>query len=249
MPSELIRQAISRALRQRSRPLPKSTNIRAHLSFVWSLVRLGYRWRTPEQSDVPSDGFRRRVYASYEQYLAHQRSKLSRLDLSGYDRTYREVLRQRLAELDVVRPGTSVLCLAARLGTEVKAFIDLGAFAVGVDLNPGSENRYVVHGDFHALPYADSSVSLVFNNSLDHVFDVDRVIGEIRRVLAPGGQLLLEVGRGTSEGGGPEFYESFAWSRVDQVVELFERHGFELQRRVPFSKPWSGEQLLLSSRD
>ena len=48
----------------------------------------------------------------------------------------------------------TVLCLAARIGTEVKAFLDLGCFAIGIDLNPGTDNRYVVHGDFHDLQFA-----------------------------------------------------------------------------------------------
>ena len=37
---------------------------------------------------------------------------------------------------------------------EVRAFLDHGAFAVGIDLNPGRDNRYVMVGDFHQLQFA-----------------------------------------------------------------------------------------------
>src|SRR5581483_2782763 len=114
----------------------------------------------------------------------------------------------------------------ARLGTEVKAFLDLGCFAVGVDLNPGSGNRYVLHGDFHDLPFPQESVDLVFTNSLDHAFSVDRMIAEMRRVLKPGGLLVLELSCGSSGGKSAGHYESFWWDCVDDVVALFEDHPF-----------------------
>jgi hypothetical protein len=81
-------------------------------------------------------GYRRRQYRRYVAYLQHQSRKLPRLDLSDYDREYRTVLRERLEQLPQNWRGARVLCLAARIGTEVKAFLDLGAFAVGVDINP-----------------------------------------------------------------------------------------------------------------
>src|SRR5690349_19205438 len=77
--------------------------------------------------------FKRREYSSYEEYVRHQQSKFGHLDLAEYDRTYREQLRDRLRRLTWLNPGANVLCLGARQGTEVKAFHDLGCFAVGLD--------------------------------------------------------------------------------------------------------------------
>ena len=70
-----------------------------------------------------------------EDYLRHQRAKLPTLDLTDYDRTFHAHLSQRL-NAHGLRPGTTVLCLGARLGTEVRAFLDHSCFAVGIDLNP-----------------------------------------------------------------------------------------------------------------
>jgi SAM-dependent methyltransferase len=139
-----------------------------------------------------------------------------------------------------------VLCLAARLGTEVRAFIDQGAFAVGVDLNPGKENHWVVVGDFHRLQYADASVDVVYTNSLDHVYDIERVLAEVRRVLKPGGAFLLEVSLGSEEGGGAGgFYEALEWPRADELIERIVSTGLTVRHRVPFELPWKGVQVVL----
>ena len=57
--------------------------------------------------------------------------------------------------------GQDAAVVGARIGTEVKAFLDLGAVAIGIDLNPGENNRYVVYGDFHDLQFASGSIDVV----------------------------------------------------------------------------------------
>src|SRR5688572_18388830 len=110
-----------------------------HLNMVEDGVpQLTVPWMRAEAS------FQRRTYRNYEEYVAHQVAKLSKLDLREYDSRYRAVLRERLEKLDLLRRGDTVLCLGARIGTECKAFIDLGCFSVGIDLNPGAENAHVV---------------------------------------------------------------------------------------------------------
>lgn len=208
-------------------------------------ARLGERW-TPSGEQLA-----RRDYPSYEAYLEHQRTKFDAFrekSIERHDRRFYAALRERLAVFPGGLKRRAVLCLAARQGTEVRAFIDEGAFAIGIDLNPGKENRYVVVGDFHHLQFSDGSVDVVYSNSVDHAFDLDRLLGEIRRVLAGGGVFLAEVG--FSEGGeGRQFYEALAWSRVEDLIASIERAGFALeQRSPPFDVPWPGEQLLFRKR-
>jgi SAM-dependent methyltransferase len=172
---------------------------------IWSQLkkaalraRIGQRWGRSESGD----GLAQRVYPDYDTYLEHQRLKVDAFrvkSLEGHDRRFHAALSERLAACPVPLEGRSVLCLAARLGTEVRAFIERGAFAVGIDLNPGRDSRWVVVGDFHALQFADASVDVVFTNSLDHVFDIERVLAEVRRVLKPGGAFLVEVALGSEE--------------------------------------------------
>ncbi|MGI9043351.1 MAG: methyltransferase domain-containing protein [Gemmatimonadaceae bacterium] len=95
----------------------------------------------------------------------------------------------------------------------MRAFTDLGVFAVGIDLNPGKDKRHVLAGVFHGLQFASGVADVVFTNSLDHVFDLGHVIGEASRVLVKGGMFVTEVGVGTLRGANPGFYESFPGRR------------------------------------
>lgn len=198
-------------------------------------------------SAADGDGkLQRRQYDRYDDYVAHQRDKLTRLGagkMEQYDARFRAALRERLSASQLVNAGMSVLCLAARRGTEVKAFADLGCFAVGIDLNPGETNPHVLPGDFHHVQFADRCVDVVFTNSLDHAFDIEKLLAEIQRVLKPGGLLIVEAAHGTQEGLKPGFYESFWWQRVDDLIETLDHHGFRGLVRGSFEFPWAGEHL------
>lgn len=198
------------------------------------------------QSVTGAEQFRRRQYASYEDYVRHQQSKLQYLDLTEYDRIYRPQLRARLEKIPALQKGANVLCLGARLGTEVAAFQELGCFAIGVDLNPGPDNPLVVYGDFHNLSFPAQSVGVVFTNSLDHAFDLEKVIGEIARVLKPGGLLIIEAMRGSEEDLTPDHYASLWWNKTEDLAAAFERRGFKITQRTPFDQPWPGMQMVFA---
>lgn len=204
--------------------------------------RIGQKWR-----QAGEEGFTQRVYPDYQTYLEHQRTKLDAFrpsSIAKHDVRFRRALGERIAALPFTVRKHRVLCLAARQGSEVKAFIDHGAFAIGIDLNPGKENRYVVVGDFHDLQFADASVDLVYTNSLDHVFELDRLMGEILRVLTPEGHLFLEVGSAGMEGQ-IGFYEAMSWKSTDELLAKVLAFGFEVQVRGTFDVPWPGDQLVL----
>ena len=202
------------------------------------------KWR-PCEFD-PS--FRRRDYPSYGAYVAKQVSKLARLDLTEYDVQFRAALGERLEALSFLQPRMTVLCLGARSGAEVQAFLDLGCFAVGIDLNPGEDNWLVQVGDFHDILYEADSADVIFTNSLDHVFDIFKVIEEIRRVLKPGGFLIVEAVPGTEEGAHLDSWDCFCWPTRDALARLFETSGFKLIGRTSFHFPWHGEQLCFESK-
>jgi len=198
------------------------------------------QWTSTESS------LSRRMYTDYDDYLEHQRSKLSKIDLTNYDLKYRSALKERLSALNIFSRGDSVLCLGARIGTECKAFIDMGCFPIGIDLNPGEKNAYVVHGDFHNLQFADESIDYVFTNALDHVFDFEKVVSEVIRVLKPSGVLVAEIVAGTQDEHGrkPGLYESFWWDRSAVVIEKINAHGFLIERKERFTYPWGGDQII-----
>jgi SAM-dependent methyltransferase len=199
--------------------------------------KFGERWLSQ------GEAFQKRSYDSYDDYLEHQKSKLETHEFGQYDEEFRRALRERLHSLEQGWQGRNVLCLGARIGSEVKAFLDLGAFAVGIDLNPGKENRYVVQGDFHDLPYAQNSIDVVYTNSLDHAFDIERMAKEILKVLKPDGLFLVEAVHGRDQGINPGFFESFFWKNIDELVRVFENAGFVVWRRMAITHPWPGEQI------
>src|SRR4030067_1257414 len=203
------------------------------------LTRKRYKW----ENNYADKNLRRKKYKSYSEYLKHQRSKLATIKekwLPNYDIKYRVALRDRLKKQGIVKPKMSVLCLAARIGTEVKSFLDLGCFAVGLDINPGKSNKYVVYGDFHDIQFADNSVDIVFTNSLDHTFDFDRLLKEIKRVLKPNGFLILEIFKGKNEGMGSGYYEAVEWEKIDDALDIFIKSGLRIVKETDFEYPWEG---------
>ena len=188
---------------------------------------------------------KKREYKSYEEYAKHQAAKLATLNLDSYNKKFFDVLVSRLGDLSFVQAGKNVLCLGARTGAECQAFIKLGCFAVGIDLNPGQKNSYVVTGDFHNLQYASKSVDIVFTNALDHVFDLDRVLLEISRVLKPGGSLITEIVFGSKDTlhREPGEFESCWWDHSQAVVDKIQANGFSIEARKNFEYPWNGEQV------
>jgi SAM-dependent methyltransferase len=218
----------------RLRHLVDLGRVRGYLRYFVLRTRQGERWDR-------TGSFERRRYTDYASYVRHQELKLKTLDLRTYDREYASVLGERIADLEL--SGRSVLCLAARVGTEVRAFRLAGSFAVGIDLNPGQKNPYVTYGDFHSLAFRGGSVSLVFTNSLDHAFDADRLLDETRRVLEAGGMFVVEAAAGSAEGTAPQYFEAFYWESLDDLVALIEARGFELRSRLSFTQPWTGEHL------
>ena len=182
----------------------------------------------------------------YDEYRKHQASKLPLFKDGVAANELR--CRTELAERLQVSAGMSVLCLGARLGGEVRAFIDRGCFAIGLDLNPGEGNRFVVHGDFHQIQFANDSVDVIFTNSVDHVFDLDKFITEICRVLKPDGLLIMDIAKGRAAGHPPGPWESLWWQGADDILASFlgqftalYRHGFEW--------PWPGEHVTLRRKE
>ncbi|SCG78690.1 class I SAM-dependent methyltransferase [Micromonospora humi] len=236
MSPRTLARAVHNAVRRPARTTQMLLDRRSWAGIAWFLRDGRSRQSADDERPITS-----RSYRSYDAYVAHQRSKLALLDLSEYDRTFRVALADRLAEESW--SGLSVLCLAARLGTEVKAFHDVGAFAVGIDLNPGDENPWVLPGDFHRLVFPDRCVDAAYCNALDHALDLDRTVDEIRRVLKPGGRLVVEAQQGTADVAF-DAWAATAWNRIDDLVKAVESRGLTLLRRRGITEPWAGEQLV-----
>ena len=178
------------------------------------------RFDDPDLWEHGEAGARRR-YASYEEYLEHQASKLGKIAprLREKEDEDRAEFRRRFATCAALAGARSVLCLGARLGTEVRALHDLGYFAVGIDLNPGERNPYVLPGDFHRIVFPSGSVDAVYTNALDHVFSLEELVGEVQRLLRAGGVFIADLELGSEEGFIPGEYEAAMWRDHQALVE------------------------------
>jgi SAM-dependent methyltransferase len=195
--------------------------------------------------------FAQRSYASYDAYVKHQASKLAGIAdrLRRTEAEELEEFRERFASCDALANADVILCLGARLGTEVRALHSLGRFAVGIDLEPGPENRHVLHGDFHSLVFPDASIDAVYSNTLDHAFDLDRMVLEVLRVLRPGGRFVAEIDEGFEEGTVPGHYEALSWAHADLVIQMIARDGrFEVEKIASLGRNRRGVRSLVVFR-
>jgi ubiquinone/menaquinone biosynthesis C-methylase UbiE len=110
--------------------------------------------------------------------------------------------QQALAALDP-RPGDRLLDVGCGTGAAVRSAAATAESAVGVDLSPemikrGRElaaelpNVELLEADAEALPFADQTFTAVLcTTSLHHYPHPDRALGEMSRVLAPDGRIVI----------------------------------------------------------
>ena len=106
----------------------------------------------------------------------------------------------RGAELDTIASffpvGARILEIVAGTGKQALELQRRGFEVTAIEV---ADSNYAAHRGFpikdydgRTIPLGEGSVDLVFSsNVLEHVEDLSRMHAEIRRVLAPGGRLLL----------------------------------------------------------
>jgi SAM-dependent methyltransferase len=106
---------------------------------------------------------------------------------------------QRIVERLALRPGTTVLDLAAGTGKLTRLLLPSGANVIAVEplheMRAELERRVprvaTMAGTAERIPLTDSYVDAVTVGSAFHWFDADKALREIHRVLKPGGGLAL----------------------------------------------------------
>lgn len=118
--------------------------------------------------------------------------------------------KRLLAELDRVLEdveGKSVLDYGCGRGASSLKYLTKGAIVCGIDISPTyiaeakrmaedagfPRERYQFHAmDAHALEFGDETFDLVIGEGVLHHLDAEVALGEIYRVLKPGGRVLLQ---------------------------------------------------------
>lgn len=185
-----------------------------------------FKWKAPTSPE------------KYKEYVEHQKAKLNKKykTVIHYDAVVEQMTRAMLTRHEragrVRLQGSRVLCGGARLGGEVRAFKELGAAAVGIDLNPGVENHHVMDGDLHNLAFADGSVDIIFTNVIDHILDLDRFLSEVKRICAPGCQLMTPLYDQSRDAKGSSHYEVQFWDGPAFLLNKTKGLGFRPQANI-----------------
>ncbi|WP_138464259.1 class I SAM-dependent methyltransferase [Poseidonocella sp. HB161398] len=99
-----------------------------------------------------------------------------------------------------VSAGDTVLDLCCGQGSLTQMLAERGAAATGLDFSPemlakarqAAPGATIVEGDAAAMPFADGQFDTVLCNfGMMHIADQPRALGEIRRVLRPGGTFAM----------------------------------------------------------
>ncbi|GHF92015.1 SAM-dependent methyltransferase [Kitasatospora xanthocidica] len=151
------------------------------------------------------------LYADWEASVARQGAALDTLIRDRLGDRPRDRTDDRAGDRLPDRPGdgaTEVLDCACGIGTQAIGLAGLGHRVTGTDLSPVAAGRAAVEAvqrglhlataaaDMRQLPFPDGRFDVVVcaDNALPHLLtpeDVLAALGEMRRVLRPGGLLLL----------------------------------------------------------
>jgi len=127
----------------------------------------------------------------YEQYLDTQlRRTLSKKNAPLPK--HAPILIDKMVEF--IDPTQSdVLCIGSRNTAEIDYFRSKGAKnVVGIDLY--SEDQAILVMDMHQMTFPDDHFDIIYScHSLEHAYDIQKVVNEIVRVGRPGGLVVIEV--------------------------------------------------------
>jgi ubiquinone/menaquinone biosynthesis C-methylase UbiE len=178
-------------------------------------------------------------------------------DLRFWQRTHgrQRAFRRHLVELARLEPGESVLDIGSATGSLALAAkrrvgragsvrgIEPSAAMVAYAARKAKLTRARVDfdvGKAQELPYDDASFDVVTCTLVLHQVGHDSwrpVLAEIRRVLAPGGRLLLvDISIDPSAGTTPHSHGIFDLDRLDPLLEAV---GFRIADRGPVDFPLS----------
>ncbi|MBC7339706.1 MAG: class I SAM-dependent methyltransferase [Firmicutes bacterium] len=143
-----------------------------------------------------------------EEELGEKFSRRLRVEDVDLDRGFdsMRLMRERMLALLGDVSGLQVLDVGCGLGRLSVTLARRGALVTAGDISEGmlaqtrrlSEKYGVAHRvttvrmNAEAMPFADASFDLVVGTGILHHLDVPRALGEIRRVLRPGGRALFE---------------------------------------------------------
>lgn len=133
----------------------------------------------------------------------------------------------------------NALCLGSRTGQEVKALLDIGITAIGIDLVPFPP--YTIEGDIHELKFMDEEFDLIFTNIFDHSLFPKKFCSEMERVCKTGGIIIIHLLLGEDH---DEFTETMVFD-PEKVIAMFKSIEIKESREISNSIDILNWELIL----
>lgn len=212
--------------------------IKSKIAFFYSIIiNKLFKFKSDESKTL----YIKRIF-NYKFYLFHQKLK-SFFRLEKLNDSYNSRLKEFEKEFKNIEflGLKKILCVAARLGTEVHALRNLNYDAIGIDIFVTKNNKYVRYGEFENIPYENQTFDAVYTNSVDHIYDLEKTVNEIDRVLNTRGYLLLSLMKGIDEGfemAGT--FETLVWKkRFDIISKIQKINNYKLVKEVDINKVYT----------
>jgi len=166
------------------------------------------------------------IFNDYNKYLENQKEKtLSHLSSKRFlsrDQKLIDKFYKRNEHLKKFKSGGKVLCIGARSGVEVEAFIKLGYEAIGIDLIAWPPN--VIEMDMMDMKF-DYKFDMIYTNSIDHCYNMVKFTEQIKNNIKPDGLIAIDFIHNKWQWVGG--HESVDIGCCDDIIKVFKDNGFK----------------------
>jgi ubiquinone/menaquinone biosynthesis C-methylase UbiE len=203
--------------------------------------------------DEPDAAERSRIASFFDEMASTREAVFRSNPVIDYEQ---QVRASAVLEALQPRAGDVILDIGCGNARDIAPMLQSGATIVGVDLSEGmiAQARRDLEaagfrsvtlevGDATSLRFPDATFDkVVCSEVIEHIPDTDRAIGEMQRVLKPGGRLVLSTPNRNSWYGFERFvlwdkvlrrrwnHPFDNWRTASQVQALLQRHGLLVEK-------------------
>lgn len=158
-----------------------------------------------------------------------------------------------LAKKYHLKKGMTILDNGCGRGEFMDAFSRLGIKASGTDTSDYCKKAKVVDLNQDPLPFPDNYFDVVFSKSvMEHIENTEHYLSEMKRVLRPGGVLILMVPDWETQYKifyqDPTHIHPYTVKSVERLLEMFEFKNVETEKFIQLPGTWNNRLLRLFSR-
>lgn len=159
---------------------------------------------------------------------------------------YPLLLAAHLMHLYNLKKGMQILDNGCGRGEFLHAFSSLGMIAAGTDISSFCPETQIVDLDNEALPFPDDFFDAVFSKSvIEHIANTEHYIKEMRRVLKPGGVLILMAPDWETQYRifyqDPTHIHPWTVKSIDRILNMFEFKHVRSEKFVQLPRVWNSK--------